>query len=103
MRKINNRLELVECLKQLGNITRLSANYISLQHKGATDRLKGKFYGADFSFLDYQLKQRRALQNNNASEQQLITYEECVKKRDECFKEMHRVRERWIRKFEQLL
>ena len=92
MRKINNRLELVECLKQLGNITRLSANYISLQHKGATDRLKGKFYGADFSFLDYQLKQRRALQNNNASEQQLITYEECLKKKDECFKEMHRVR-----------
>lgn len=92
LRKINNRLELVECLKQLGNITRLSANYISLQHKGATDRLKGKFYGADFSFLDYQLKQRRALQNNNASEQQLITYEECLKKKDECFKEMHRVR-----------
>ncbi|MCJ0929364.1 relaxase/mobilization nuclease domain-containing protein [Acinetobacter lwoffii] len=92
LRKINNRHELVECLKQLGNITRLSANYISLQHEGATDRLKGKFYGADFSFSDYQLKQKRALQNNIASEPQLMTYEECLKKRDECFKEMHRVR-----------
>lgn len=94
LRKINNRHELVECLKQLGNITRLSANYISLKHEIATDRLKGKFYGADFSFLDYQLKQRRALQNNIEIEQQLMTYEECVKKRDECFKEMHRVREK---------
>lgn len=94
LRKINNRNELVECLKQLGNITRLSANYISLQHEGATDRLKGKFYGADFSFLDYQLKQRRALQNNIASEQELMTYEERSKKIDECFKEMHRVREK---------
>lgn len=94
LRKINNRHELVECLKQLGNITRLSANYISLKHEIATDRLKGKFYGADFSFLDYQLKQRRASQNNIEIEQQLMTYEECVKKRDECFKEMHRVREK---------
>ncbi|MFP8817467.1 relaxase/mobilization nuclease domain-containing protein [Acinetobacter johnsonii] len=94
LRKINNRNELVECLKQLGNITRLSAHYISLKHEIATDRLKGKFYGADFSFLDYQLKQRRALQNNIASEQELMTYEERSKKIDECFKEMHRVREK---------
>ena len=92
LRKINNRHELVECLKQLGNITRLSQDYISLKYEGATDRLKGKFYGADFSFLDYQLKQRRALQNNIEIEQQLMTYEEWSKKRDKCFKEMHRVR-----------
>ena len=43
LQKINNRHELLECLKQLGDITsRQSQDYISLKHEGATDRLKGK-------------------------------------------------------------
>ena len=89
---INNREELVGCLKRLGKVNRQGKDYISLKHATDTDRLRGKFYGMDFSFKDYQINQRRLKQGICESEQLLITNEERLKRAEKCFKEMHRVR-----------
>lgn len=91
---INNREELVDCLKRLGKVNRQGEDYISLVHESGTDRLRGKFYGMDFSFSDYQINQRRLNQSIWENEQQSITNEERLKRVEKCFKEMHRVREK---------
>lgn len=50
---INNRDDLLKSLSELGELSRKHDHYISLKTSYGTDRLKGKFYHAEFSFDAY--------------------------------------------------
>nr|WP_279053185.1 hypothetical protein [Acinetobacter tandoii] len=57
---IYDRQSLLATLREIGEITRVGNDYISLKTLDGTDRLRGAFYHEQFTFKDYCENRRRA-------------------------------------------
>ena len=105
--EINNRQDIIDLLKEQGEVTRVGENYISFKPEGEQKsiRLKGSIFeeGADYNKLKEQSKEFQQSKNNELTQDQFNNNKEKIDRlkqtRLEFFKKQFQQKEKKVRKF----
>ncbi|WP_180066693.1 relaxase/mobilization nuclease domain-containing protein [Acinetobacter sp. YH12129] len=89
---INTREDLINCLSELGEVKRNNANYISIKSTKATDRLKGEFYNADFSYDAYRKNREGQARARSILHESQAELPRSSSEHENCFKRIEAVR-----------